>query len=210
MADEVNWGRVRPWDGAKGCPPVAEDKPCAAFEWEWVGLDYPALGVEWMWESDTTAYRIPAEFDHLDDYGAYMTRWSDVFKPVDEGVGPEGVSIETHEIQYTSDGFHWVKPASYVKWNISCGYRYRPLQTPDLNGNPADPLAGYTSAELRAAADAKDDDLGEWLELLAKVYDESFLPKVAEDVRDKSFGSVYGDAARILCNGAKQILGVTL
>jgi hypothetical protein len=65
-----------------------------------------------------------------------------------------------------------------------------------------DPFAGYTSAELRAAADAKDsahDQLKPWRELHQDAY-KTWV--VTEDGQNA--------AARVLRDGAAKLLGVTL
>lgn len=142
MADEVKpieWGRVREWDGSKGCPPVAHDKFSALLSGKWYGMTAPDIGRNWIWDAHDIAYRIPAEFDHLDDYG-----------------------------------------------------------------NPVDPFAGYTAAELRAVADAKDaaefERLKPWLDLLRSA-NEANQPGVLG-------GGL--NAARVVEEGAAKLLGVTL
>jgi hypothetical protein len=70
MAD-IKWVIVRPWDGSKGCPPVARGKPCARRSHNdfWLCTEDYLHGDGGYWSSHIKAYRIPAEFDHLDDNG---------------------------------------------------------------------------------------------------------------------------------------------
>jgi hypothetical protein len=66
------------------------------------------------------------------------------YRPTVDGVGPEGVSVETHEIGYCFEG-EWRKIVNRTAWHPEYRYRYRPL---------SDALTTLTEADLTARIEA--------------------------------------------------------
>lgn len=112
------------------------------------------------------------------------------FTPVVDGVGPDGVSKQTHEMQFSSkkEG-PWSLVVGEASWAASWHYRYRPLTNTaaDITTLSAEDLtarieAGEAAkAELERRGNAKEQA---FREALADVFVAApFLPASVADIR---------------------------